>query len=87
MENHLLSAEMTERMLTPHAGNEHEHYGYGFWLDRKESGVYIPHFEGCDPGVSFVSSYDTTDKAKLILVSNYGDDVWKLWHLWLMNHK
>ncbi len=29
-------------------------YGYGLWLDKKEDGNYMPYFQGCDPGVSFI---------------------------------
>jgi hypothetical protein len=38
----------------------------------------IPYFQGCDPGVSFVSGYDIQKKLLIVLVSNYGDDVWQL---------
>ena len=72
----LLSAQMTENMLSNHTGEE-EYYGYGLWLKKNDTGFH-PYFQGCDPGVSFISSYNLEKKLIIILVSNYGDNVWKL---------
>lgn len=72
----LLSTEMTRNMLSNHSG-ELQCYGYGIWL--KEDNKYlIPYFQGCDPGVSFISGYDIRKRLLIVLVSNYGDDVWQL---------
>lgn len=76
MSFNLLSSSMTNNMLSNHSGEE-ECYGYGIWL-QKIDGRYIPYFQGCDPGVSFISSYDIQNQLLTVLVSNYGDDVWKL---------
>jgi len=35
-------------------------------------------FEGCAPGVSFVSSYDIRNNFRITAVSNFGCDVWQL---------
>lgn len=79
----LLSKEMTLTMITNHSG-ESQCYGYGIWL--RESGEkLLPYFQGCDPGVSFISCYDLSKKLSIVLVSNYGDDVWRLMND-LLNH-
>lgn len=72
----LLSPSMTNNMLSNQCGEE-ECYGYGIWLKKTES-CYIPYFQGCDPGVSFLSSYDPDKKLLVVLVSNYGDNVWSI---------
>jgi CubicO group peptidase (beta-lactamase class C family) len=77
MSHKLLSPTMTNNMLSEHASDEEEYYGYGIWLKKTESG-YIPYFQGCDPGVSFISSYDVDKKLLIVLVSNHGDNVWRL---------
>lgn len=71
----LLSQEMTENMLANHSGEE-KCYGYGIWLKANDE-CFIPYFQGSDPGVSFISSYDRHKKLLVVLVSNYGDNVWK----------
>lgn len=72
----LLSESMTKNMISNHSG-EKECYGYGIWL-RKIKDHFVPYFQGCDPGVSFVTSYDFQRQLMIVLVSNYGDNVWKL---------
>lgn len=72
----LLSKEMTEAMLANHSG-ESQCYGYGIWLKKQEKG-FMPYFQGSDPGVSFISCYDLPKELLIVLVSNYGDNVWQL---------
>ncbi|MBP0971318.1 MAG: beta-lactamase family protein [Oscillospiraceae bacterium] len=78
----LLSAEMTEKMLSKQSGDgsdpEEGWYGYGFWLIEKADGKVIPYFQGCDPGVSFISEYNPDNGMISVAVSNYGDNVWAL---------
>lgn len=76
LSNKLLSSFMTKNMISNHSGKE-ECYGYGIWL-KKTKGSYIPYFQGCDPGVSFISSYNMQKQLLVVLISNYGDDVWQL---------
>ncbi|MEK5332688.1 serine hydrolase domain-containing protein [Lysinibacillus sp. FSL W8-0992] len=76
MNGHLISKKMLKEMLTPQV--KEECYGYGIWLDKKEEGVFDYHFEGCDPGISFYSSYDKQQDSLIILVSNFGCNVWKV---------
>lgn len=72
----LLTKEMTTKMLMNHSG-ELKCYGYGIWLEEREQ--YLnPYFQGSDPGVSFISGYDFQKELLIVLVSNYGDDVWRL---------
>lgn len=73
----LLSPAMTETMLSNHSG-ESECYGYGIWLKKAEND-FNPYFQGCDPGVSFKSAFDKKSQLLITIVSNYGDNVWKLW--------
>lgn len=75
MSGQLLSPEMTAAMMTNHSGDA-QCYGYGIWLKKQVNG-YKPYFQGYDPGVSFISSYDADKKMMFVLVSNYGDNVWK----------
>lgn len=71
----LLSPEMTREMMSVHAQDAGAQYGYGIWL--KNDGTQAQ-FEGCDPGVSFITRYDFTAKTLAVLVSNYGDNVWEI---------
>ena len=75
MSGKLISKDMTAKMITNHSG-EAQCYGYGIWL-KKYGNAFIPYFQGRDPGVSFISSYDVSKELLMVLVSNYGDDVWK----------
>ena len=42
-----------------------------------ETGIDIPYFQGCDPGVSFISEYNPNNNTISVMVSNYRDNVWK----------
>ena len=78
----LLSKEMTETMLSKHSGEgtdpEEGYYGYGVWIIDGNGKKDIPYFQGCDPGVSFISEYDPNKDRITVFVSNYGDNVWKI---------
>ncbi len=75
----LLSPEMTGEMLKEQSGNEKEgFYGFGIWLRKEEDNSFTPFFQGCDPGVSFISWYHPGENKNLTLVSNLGCNVWKL---------
>ena len=77
----LLSKEMVEQMLTKQSGDgsdeEEGYYGYGVWIIENENGMDIPYFQGCDPGVSFISEYNPNNNMISVFVSNYCDNVWK----------
>lgn len=74
----LISNKMLEQMLSVHSSNNSQYYGYGIWLNNLADNTYIPYFQGCDPGVSFISSYDTVNNTCITAVSNFGNNVWKL---------
>lgn len=74
----LLSKELTEDMLRKQSGDDEEgYYGYGMWIIDSSDEKDIAYFQGCDPGVSFISEYNPKNNMISVLVSNYGDNVWK----------
>lgn len=76
LDGKLLTPEMVQQMLSPHAFEDGKPcYGYGIWLSEDQKGGYLSYFEGCDPGVSFISR--DFGNGQIVAVSNYGDDVWK----------
>lgn len=74
----LISNEMLKEMLSVQSSSGSQYYGYGIWLGKIEEDTYVPYFQGCDPGVSFISSYDKTSNIGITIVSNLGCNVWKL---------
>lgn len=77
----LLSKEYVEKMLRKQSGeglNPFEgYYGYGVWIIDNPEGKDFAYFQGCDPGVSFISEYNPNNGIISVLVSNYGDNVWR----------
>lgn len=78
MEGKLVSKDMLQQMLAPQSESGKQYYGYGVWLAKENDTEYIPYFQGSDPGVSFLSSYDPAKRSGITLVSNCGCDVWRL---------
>jgi len=74
----LLSGDLLREMLSLQSNDDDDYYGYGIWLEKTKEGTLEPWFQGCDPGVSFLSSYDRNQKINITLISNTGNDVWKL---------
>ncbi|BCN32687.1 serine hydrolase domain-containing protein [Anaeromicropila herbilytica] len=74
----LISSAMVTDMLKVHSEGEDGYYGYGVWLKKESDGTFSPYFQGCDPGVSFISVYQPKSNRVFTLVSNYGDNVWKI---------
>ncbi len=76
----LLSEEYVSNMLHKQSGDgidkEEGYYGYGVWIIANDGKEDIPYFQGCDPGVSFLSEYNPNNNIISVLVSNYGDNVW-----------
>jgi len=77
----LIAPEMVQKMISIQSQSEDDKdfYGYGIWLAKGNDGRLLPFFQGSDPGISFISSYDVTKKLCVTIVSNYGDNVWRLW--------
>lgn len=77
----LLSEELVMEMLQIQGGDgadpEEGYYGYGVWMIPQEAGRDIAYFQGCDPGISFLSEYNPNIGMISVLVSNYGDNVWR----------
>lgn len=75
----LISNNMVQSMLSPHASDGKDFYGYGLWLEKTKTDIYLPHFEGCDPGVSFISFFNTQKNYSISAVSNFGHNVWEIY--------
>ncbi len=77
----LISEELVAAMLRKQSGAgsdpEEGYYGYGVWIIDNPEGTDFAYFQGCDPGVSFLSEYNADKKILSVLVSNFGDNVWK----------
>lgn len=80
IEGKLISEKLVSKMLRKQSGDgvdkEEGYYGYGVWIIEQD-GEEFPYFQGCDPGVSFISEYNPKNNIITVLVSNYGDNVWK----------
>ncbi|MDE6031229.1 MAG: beta-lactamase family protein [Oscillospiraceae bacterium] len=76
----LISKDFVSEMLSKQSGDgidaEEGYYGYGMWIIDNPNGIDFPYFQGCDPGVSFISEYNPNNGIISVLVSNYGDNVW-----------
>ncbi len=77
----LMSKALVSDMLSRQSGDgidkEEGYYGYGVWIIDNPKGKDFAYFQGCDPGVSFISEYNPNNGMISVLVSNYGDNVWK----------
>ena len=77
----LLSEAMCRKMCCKQSGDgsdpEEGYYGYGVWLIDHPDGADYVYVQGCDPGVSFISEYNPNNGMISVLVSNFGDNVWK----------
>ncbi|MWV47150.1 serine hydrolase [Paenibacillus sp. HJL G12] len=69
----LLPSAMVSNMLSMHSSDHYDAYGYGMWLIKKNG---IPYFQGCDPGVSFISTYSLQQQLNITIMSNFGCNVW-----------
>lgn len=80
-EGSLLSKAFVSEMLRKQSGDgqdaEEGYYGYGVWIIDNPKGRDFAYFQGCDPGVSFLSEYNSNNGMISVLVSNYGDNVWR----------
>ncbi|MBD5458006.1 MAG: beta-lactamase family protein [Lachnospiraceae bacterium] len=81
LEGKLISKELVSNMLHKQSGDgidaEEGYYGYGVWVIDNPQGKDFAYFQGCDPGVSFFSEYNPNNGMISVLVSNYGDNVWR----------
>lgn len=72
----ILSDKMLSKMLSPQVNEQC--YGYGIWLKKGSDDIFTPYLQGCDPGVSFITSFDRQKNTCIILISNFASNVWKL---------
>lgn len=81
LEGKLISKELAAKMLIKQSGDgidaEEGYYGYGVWIIDNPDGKDYVYFQGCDPGATFISEYNPNNGIISVLVSNYGDNVWK----------
>ncbi|MDE7202783.1 MAG: beta-lactamase family protein [Lachnospiraceae bacterium] len=80
LDQKLVSRALVSEMLSKQSGDggntNESHYGYGLWIIDNPAGKDFAYFQGCDPGVSFISEYNPNNGMVSVLVSNYGDNVW-----------
>jgi CubicO group peptidase (beta-lactamase class C family) len=74
----LLLDNLLNEMLSLQSYSGDSYYGYGIWLEKTEDGTLEPWFQGCDPGVSFISSYNRNQKINITIISNTGNNVWEM---------
>lgn len=81
LKGNLISEALVSEMLRKQSGDgmdaEEGYYGYGMWIIDNPNGKDYAYFQGCDPGVSFLSEYNPNNGIISVLVSNYGDNVWR----------
>lgn len=81
LEGKLISKAFVSDMLSKQGGDgsdaEEGYYGYGVWIIDNPAGKDFAYFQGCDPGVSFISEYNSNNGVISVLASNYGDNVWR----------
>lgn len=79
LNNKLIKSELKDKMLTVHTTCDYDdNYGYGIWINNEIKDNTLPYFTGGDPGVSFVSFYKLDEDVLVTIVSNFGDDVWRV---------
>ena len=79
LDGKLLHPDLLREMLSLQSNDDDDYYGYGIWLEKTNEGTLEPWFQGCDPGVSFLSSYDRNQKINITITSNTGNDIWAIW--------
>jgi CubicO group peptidase (beta-lactamase class C family) len=72
----LISNTLMNEMVSLQSNNDKEYYGYGIWLEKTKEGTFEPWFQGSDPGVSFLTSYDRNEKLNITIISHIGNNVW-----------
>ena len=81
LEGNLISKSFVSEMLRKQSGDgadaEEGYYSYGMWIIDNPNGKDFAYFQGCDPGVSFISEYNPNNGMISVLMSNYGDNVWQ----------
>ena len=76
----LISPELLEQMIAVQAKDDDERYGLGLWIMETDSGLLIPRFEGCDPGVGFVTACVPDTMESVTILANTDSDIWGAHH-------
>jgi CubicO group peptidase (beta-lactamase class C family) len=73
----IVAEESAAEMVRPrsHAPAGSMRYGLGFWLDESSDVVML---EGCDPGVSFRTVHDPSQRLTHTVISNTTDGAWPI---------
>lgn len=71
----LIGPDMLAEMTKPQTPERC--YGYGLWLEELGGG-FIPHFEGCEPGIGCLTTYDVRRDLLITLITNRGNNVWRM---------
>lgn len=74
----LVTTPTLMEMFSIQSNDEESCYGYGIWLQKVAGAALHPFFQGSDPGVSFISRYHPERMLRIHIVSNKGENVWKL---------
>jgi CubicO group peptidase (beta-lactamase class C family) len=78
LEGKILSKNTLEEMISVQSNFGNDYYGYGIWLEKTGEGTFEPWFQGRDPGVSFISSYNRNKGENITIISNTGNNVWEI---------
>lgn len=72
----LLKKETVALMFHKHVELNDHGYGLGVWLDNQN----LPFFTGEDPGVTFISWFNTKEDSMITIISNYKDNIFALFN-------
>ncbi|GHU75513.1 serine hydrolase [Spirochaetia bacterium] len=78
LNGNILSKNTVEQMVSVQSNSGDDYYGYGIWLEGTEEGTFEPWFQGRDPGVSFISSYNRNKNQIITIISNMDTNVWEM---------
>jgi CubicO group peptidase (beta-lactamase class C family) len=78
LNGNLVSRMTLAEMFSVQSCDEKDYYGYGVWLKKIDETIFHPFFQGSDPGVRFISRYSPESRLRVHMVSNKGENVWRL---------
>jgi CubicO group peptidase (beta-lactamase class C family) len=78
LDGKIISNKLLKEMVSLQSNDSDDYYGYGIWLEKTKEDAFEPYFQGCDPGVSFITSYDRNKKINITIISNTGNNVWEM---------
>jgi CubicO group peptidase (beta-lactamase class C family) len=74
----LLPEKLLNEMMSIQSHQGDDYYGYGIWLEKTKNSTFEPMFQGSDPGVSFITSYDRSININITIISNLKNNVWEI---------